>query len=37
MAAKEEVGIALVKTIMKLRTRLYRRYRIRLRKSRSGG
>jgi len=37
MAAKVEVGTALVKIIIKLRTRLYRRYRIRLRKLRSGG
>jgi hypothetical protein len=37
MAAKEEVGIALVKTAIKLRTRLYRRYRTGLRRSRSGG
>lgn len=35
--AKKEAGIALVKIIIKSRTRLYGKYRIRLRKSRSGG
>jgi hypothetical protein len=35
IAVKEEVGIVLVKIIIKLRTRLYRRYRTGLRRLRS--
>lgn len=37
MAAIEELGIVLVKTTIKLRTRLHRRCKTGLRKLRSGG
>jgi len=33
--AKKEIGIILIKIIIKLRTRLYRKYRIRLRRLRN--